>query len=214
MLWCCSSSIRQLLSFIDDWTSHNYAFLTHLIHVSIFAGWSHSFHVLDSLTVCVKTVAPNIWEIPFEVLCVFWRWLRHGWGLNPWFLVYETNALPLGHHALLKGAEKTRKIISTQVQKKFICKYKCSSGWKNCIVLHVLYFTQKIICFIFTSLWKSFLLLKGDSINFNCVYTFVRFLLNWSIWSPLRHGWGLNPWFLVYETNALPLGHHALIKLK
>ena len=26
---------------------------------------------------------------------------------------------------------------------------------------------------------------------------------------PERHGWGLNTWSLVYETNTLPLGHHA-----
>ena len=27
-----------------------------------------------------------------------------------------------------------------------------------------------------------------------------------------RRGWGLNPWSSVYETDALPLGHHAMTR--
>ena len=38
---------------------------------------------------------------------------RQGWGLNPWSLVYETNALPLGHPAFELSAIPAFKLSAT-----------------------------------------------------------------------------------------------------
>ena len=42
---------------------------------------------------------------------------RREWGLNPWSSVYETDALPLGHHA--------SEITKTNLEKKFNFSFSC-----------------------------------------------------------------------------------------
>lgn len=60
---------------------------------TIYGGWRWSYYNVTAMFLILTLTRLKSKDERFKSNA------RHGWELNPWSLVYETNALPLGHHA-------------------------------------------------------------------------------------------------------------------
>ena len=121
---------------------------------------------------------------------------RREWGLNPWSSVYETDALPLGHHATWIRVCALYKIFNFSYSMRI-----------------------DLSSFTLLLLYRSSL---AESDYINCPFPNVTIWIfckshdisTWDLHLDLhrdlaRREWGLNPWSSVYETDAFPLGPHA-----